>query len=38
MMSVYAAEYSCKTVVFTSTPFIIDYATHLGHTVVTHTR
>lgn len=34
----YARKFKCITVVFTSTPTIIEYATSLGHTVVTHTK
>lgn len=38
MLSMYAREFKCITVVFTSTPSIIQYAISLGHTVVTHTK
>ena len=38
MLSVYAREFSCKTVVFTTTPSIIALSKTLGHTVVTNTR
>ena len=37
MLSVYAKEFDCHTVVFTSTPIVIEYATSLGHTIVTNT-
>ena len=37
MLSVYAKEHDCHTVIFTSTPIVISYAVSLGHTVVTNT-
>ena len=38
MLALYVREFSCRVVVFTSTPVIIEYATSLGHTVITNTR
>ena len=38
MLALYTHEFSCRVVVFTSTPAIIDFSTSLGHTVITNTR
>lgn len=38
MLALYVREFSCRVVVFTSTPVIIEFATSLGHTVITNTR